>query len=62
MRVFGKCSNSSGTAANPAALCAYVADQGLPLREVLLDGGSRLGPAIGSRGSPTNLFYDQGGR
>jgi hypothetical protein len=31
---------------------------GLPLREVLLDPGSKLGPAIGSRGLRATLFYD----
>ncbi len=41
---------------------AYLTDQGLPLREVLLDAGSRLGPAVGSRGLPTTLFYDRQGR
>lgn len=45
-----------------SAVNAYLADQGLPLREVLLDPGSRLGPAIGSRGLPTTLFYDARGR
>jgi thiol-disulfide isomerase/thioredoxin len=41
---------------------AYLATQELPLREVLLDPGSRLGPAVGSRGLPTTLFYDAQGR
>jgi len=45
-----------------SAVNAYLADQGLPLREVLLDPGSKLGPAIGSRGLPTTLFYDARGR
>ena len=45
-----------------SAVSAYLAAQDLPLREVLLDPGSRLGPAIGSRGLPTTLFYDAGGR
>ena len=40
---------------------AYLAGLGLPLREVLLDPGSRLGPAVGSRGLPTTLFYDAKG-
>ena len=44
------------------AVRAYLVEQGLPLREVLLDAGSKLGPAIGSRGLPTTLFYDAGGR
>ncbi len=44
------------------AVRAYLADQGLPLREVLLDAGSTLGPAVGSRGLPTTLFYDAQGR
>lgn len=40
---------------------AYLAGRGLPLREVLLDLGSQLGPAVGSRGLPTTLFYDAKG-
>ncbi|MDP1900648.1 MAG: TlpA disulfide reductase family protein [Rubrivivax sp.] len=45
-----------------SAVRAYLTDQNLPLREVLLDAGSRLGPAVGSRGLPTTLFYDARGR
>lgn len=45
-----------------SAVRAYPTDQGLPLREVLLDAGSKLGPAVGSRGLPTTLFYDAKGR
>ena len=45
-----------------SAVHAYLTDQGLPLREVLLDTDSKLGPAIGSRGLPTTLFYDAHGR
>lgn len=45
-----------------SAVRAYLTDQGLPLREVLLDAGSKLGPAVGSRGLPTTLFYDAKGR
>lgn len=45
-----------------SAVRAYLADQGLPLREVWLDAASRLGPAVGSRGLPTTLFYDAQGR
>jgi thiol-disulfide isomerase/thioredoxin len=45
-----------------SAVRAYLTDQGLPLREVLLDAGSKLGPAVGSRGLPTTLFYDARGR
>jgi thiol-disulfide isomerase/thioredoxin len=44
------------------AVRAYLSDQDLPLREVLLDPGSKLGPAVGSRGLPTTLFYDVEGR
>ena len=40
----------------------YLAREGLTLREVLLDAGSALGPAVGSRGLPTTLFYDAQGR
>ena len=45
-----------------SAVRAYLTDQALPLREVLLDAGSKLGPAVGSRGLPTTLFYDAQGR
>ncbi|MBX3618853.1 MAG: TlpA family protein disulfide reductase [Rhizobacter sp.] len=45
-----------------SAVRAYLTDQGLPLHEVLLDPRSTLGPAIGSRGLPTTLFYDAQGR
>lgn len=45
-----------------AAIKAYLQAQNLPLREVLLDAGSKLGPAVGSRGLPTTLFYDAQGR
>jgi len=41
---------------------AYLSDQDLPLREVQLDPGSKLDPAVGSRGLPTTLFYDVEGR
>jgi thiol-disulfide isomerase/thioredoxin len=46
----------------PAAVRAYLAAEGLPLREVLMDPGSSLGPAVGSPGLPTTLFYDAQGR
>jgi len=45
-----------------SAVRAYLDGERLPLREVLLDPGSKLGPAIGSRGLPTTLFYDHRGR
>ncbi len=45
-----------------ATVRAYLSREGLPLREVLLDAGARLGPAVGSRGLPTTLFYDAEGR
>ena len=44
-----------------AVVSAYLAGERLPLREVLLDAGSRLGPAVGSRALPTTLFYDARG-
>ena len=44
-----------------AAVRAYLSSLGLPLRDVLLDPGSQLGPAVGSRGLPTTLFYDARG-
>lgn len=45
-----------------AAVQAYLADQGLALREVWLDPRSAVGPALGSRGLPTTLFYDAQGQ
>jgi thiol-disulfide isomerase/thioredoxin len=44
------------------AVSAWLAGQHLPLREVLLDAGSTLGPAVGSRGLPTTLFYAADGQ
>jgi len=41
---------------------AYLAREHLPLREVLLDAQSKLLPAVGSRGLPTTVFFDAGGR
>ncbi len=46
---------------SPVAVRAYLSGLGLPLREVLLDPGAQLGPAVGSRGLPTTLFYDARG-
>jgi len=45
-----------------SAVRAYMAGQGLPLREVLMDPASKLGLAVGSSGLPTTLFYDARGR
>lgn len=45
-----------------AAVRAFLSRLGLPLRDVLLDPGSSLLPAVGSRGLPTTLFYDAQGR
>jgi thiol-disulfide isomerase/thioredoxin len=47
---------------SPAAVQSYLRQQVLPLREVLLDSGSSLGQAIGSRGLPITLFFDAKGR
>ena len=47
---------------SPAAVQTYLRQQGLPLREVLLDSASTLGQAIGSRGVPITLFYNAEGR
>ncbi|MBT9465236.1 TlpA family protein disulfide reductase [Hydrogenophaga sp.] len=47
---------------SPATVQTYLRQEGLPLREVLLDSGSTLGQAIGSRGVPITLFYDAQGR
>ena len=44
------------------AVRSYLARLGLPLRDVLLDPGSSLLEAAGSRGLPTTLFYDAQGR
>lgn len=44
------------------AVRAYLERERLALREVLLDARSALGPAVGSRGLPTTLFYDAEGR
>ena len=43
------------------AVQAYLHQQGLPLREVLLDARSAVGPAMGSHGLPTTLFYNAKG-
>lgn len=51
---------NQGESAN--AVRAYLTDQDLPLKEVLLDAGSTLGAAISSRGLPTTVFYDASGR
>lgn len=40
----------------------YMTREGLPLRHVLLDAASALGPAVGSQGLPTTLFYDAQGQ
>lgn len=45
-----------------ATVLSYLRAEKLALREVLLDGSSALGPAVGSRGLPTTLFYDAQGR
>ena len=44
-----------------AAVHAYLTDQDRTLHDILLDSGSRLGSAVGSRGLPTTLFYDAQG-
>lgn len=45
-----------------SAVRTWLNRQRLPLREVLLDTGSALGPAVGSSGLPTTLFYTADGR
>lgn len=47
---------------NAATVLAYLARERLPLREVWLDAASALGPAVGSAGLPTTLFYSASGR
>ena len=44
------------------AVRAYLQREGLPLQDVWLDPAARLGPAVGSRGLPTTLFFDARGR
>lgn len=45
-----------------AAVHAYLERERLPLREVWLDELGAVGPASGSRGLPTTLFFDAAGR
>lgn len=44
------------------AVRAYLEREQLPLREVLLDGGSQALAALGSKGLPTTVFFDAAGR
>jgi len=44
------------------AVHSYLASQRFALNGVLLDPASALGPALGSRGLPTTIFYDANGR
>jgi len=46
----------------PAKVAAYLQQSGLALANVWLDPTSRLGPAAGSRGLPTTLFFDATGK
>ncbi|MDZ7812777.1 MAG: TlpA disulfide reductase family protein [Ideonella sp.] len=41
---------------------AYLQQQGLGVRQVWLDAASRTGPAVGSLGLPTTLFYNAQGQ
>lgn len=45
-----------------SAVRAFLAAQRLDPKDVLLDAGSALGLAVGSRGLPTTLFFDARGR
>ncbi|MBY0234281.1 MAG: TlpA family protein disulfide reductase [Burkholderiaceae bacterium] len=45
-----------------SAVQTYLASQRFALNGVLLDPASALGPALGSRGLPTTIFYDANGR
>lgn len=45
-----------------ASVRAFLGQHGWALHDVLLDRASRLGPAVGSQGLPTTLFYDAQGR
>ena len=44
------------------AVQRYLQDEGLALDEVWLDTGAALGPAVGSRGLPTTLFFNARGQ
>jgi thiol-disulfide isomerase/thioredoxin len=46
---------------SPAAVRAYLQREGLALEGVWLDTGSALGPAVGSSGLPTTLFFNARG-
>ncbi|MDD2882477.1 MAG: TlpA disulfide reductase family protein [Rhodoferax sp.] len=46
----------------PAKVAAYLQRSGLTLTNVWLDPASQLGPASGSRGLPTTLFFDATGK
>lgn len=45
-----------------AVVRAFLGRQSLALRQVLLDRAAALGPAVGSPGLPTTLFYNAEGR
>ena len=47
---------------SPAAITAYLQRSGFRLTPVWLDAASRLGPASGSQGLPTTLFFDATGQ
>lgn len=47
---------------SPEAVRRYLAAERLALHDVWLDRAGALGPAVGSRGLPTTLFYDAAGR
>ena len=47
---------------SPATVAAYLQRSGLRLTNVWLDSASRLGPASGSQGLPTTLFFDATGQ
>ena len=44
------------------AVQAYLQRSGLALQNVLIDANRSLGPAVGSQGLPTTLFFDASGR
>ena len=47
---------------SPEAVRRYLLAERLALQEVWLDPAAQLGPALGSRGLPTTVFYDAQGR
>lgn len=45
----------------PAQISEFLSDEGLRLEHVWIDTQSQFGPAVGSQGLPTTIFYDKRG-